>query len=558
LGEVSGRAVKPSTINIALLAAIAACLALLFAWVYTVVKEEYAWHQGSVGLSRPVIADITVNLGGAAIRELCQTCHSGGRRAEPMKHGAPSTSHPDITPHSIYELGCTACHLGEGMAADLKISHGRVGDEERKVLSGEAIQSTCYRCHELRPLKGAEKAWKGSRLFSENACGLCHSIGEAKGAAYGPDLTDAGSFLSLEQIQTVVENPKKVLEGSIMPKFSLPPEEIRCISYFLKSRIKNPYYEAPMTRMAGREAPEPREKSFPRERAPSREGLLKEKKCLACHKFGEADGLMAPDLTYTAYMRPKDYIMNFLKTPGKEVPGAIMPISPATADEERAIVSLLTRKRPIHLPGGNAGMNIYMRLCQRCHAADGDGFGTIQPNLANFPRPFRDNKAFFASIPDTRIVKSIEKGVPGTSMPPYGQMFDHPTIDSLIDLLFRGFIRSERKDKKLPVPPAKPVQLPKIEEMRSTFKRKCALCHGAYGTGTGPDYLKYLPRPRDLTNSPYFNGLTDERIAVAIAAGVPGTAMPAFAGAIPDATIWGLVGTVRAFSQTKERYNDGR
>jgi mono/diheme cytochrome c family protein len=444
------------------------------------------------------------------------------------------------------------------MAADLKISHGRVGDEVRKTLSGEAVQSTCYRCHQVRPLTGAEKAWKGSRLFLQNACGLCHSTGQAKGPVYGPDLSDAGSFLSLKQIQTVIENPKKVLEDSIMPKFSLPPEKIRCISYFLKSQIKNPYYEAPMTRMVRRGAPEPREKSLPVKGELSKEDLLREKKCLACHKFGEADGLMAPDLTYTAYMRSKDYVMNFLKTPGEEVPRAIMPITPATADEEGAMVRFLTRKRPIHLPGGNSEQNIYMRLCQRCHAAEGDGFGTIQPNLVQFPRAFRDNKAFFASIPDTRIVESIEKGIPGTSMPPYGQMFDRPTIDSLIDLLFRGFIRSERKEKKIPVSPARPVQLPKIEEMRSTFQKKCAQCHGAYGTGKGPDYLKYLPRPRDLTNSRYINGLPDERIAITIASGVPGTAMPAFAGTIPDETIWGLVGTVRAFSQTKGLCDDGR
>ena len=546
---------KPSTINIGLLASIAACLALLFAWIYSVRKEEYAWHHSHGGGPRTIIADITVNLGGTPIREQCQTCHPGGRL---MKHGASPTSHPDIRPHSIYELGCTACHLGESTAADLTISHGRVGDEVRKVLSGEAVQSTCYRCHEVHPLRGAEKAWKGSRLFLENACGLCHSTGEAQGAVYGPDLGDAGSFLSLKQIQTVIENPKETLMDSIMPKFSLPPEEIKCISYFLKSRIKRPYYEAPMTRMARREAPEPHQKSFPLKQALSEENLLKEKKCLACHMFGEADGLIAPDLTYTAYMRSKDFVMNFLKTPGKEISGAVMPISPATADEERAIVRLLTRKRPVHLDGGNTDQNIYMRLCQRCHAAEGDGFGTIQPNLANFPRPFRGNRAFFASIPDTRILESTEKGIPGTSMPPYGQMFDRSTINSVIDLLFRGFIRSERKDKKIPIPPARPVQLPKIEAMRSTFKKNCARCHGTYGTGKGPDYLKYLPRPRDLTNALYFNSLTDERIAVTIASGVPGTAMPAWAGTIPDETIWGLVSTVKAFSQTKGPYDDGR
>ena len=120
----------------------------------------------------------------------------------------------------------------------------------RKVLAGEDLQASCYRCHELKPLKGAEKAWQGSRLFSETACDTCHTTGGRKGASYGPDLSDAGSFLGLKEIQAAIENPKADLVNSIMPKFGLSPEEIKAISYFLKSRVKEPYYETPMMRMA--------------------------------------------------------------------------------------------------------------------------------------------------------------------------------------------------------------------------------------------------------------------------------------------------------------------
>ena len=199
-----------------------------------------------------------------------------------------------------------------------------------------------------------------------------------------------------------------------------------------------------------------------------------------------------------------------------------------------------------------------MMLCQRCHAAQGDGFGIIQSNLANFPRPFRKNADFFRSIPDKRIVESIEKGIPGTSMPPYGELFGRETTNAVVDLLFRVFIRTERADKKAVAPPAKTAVLPSPETSKATFKREFSRCHGLEGNGKDPEYLKHLPRPRDLTNRPYFNWLTDERIASAISYGIPGTGMRPFADKIPSASIWGLVNTIREFSSVRGTDDDRR
>jgi len=55
------------------------------------------------------------------------------------------------------------------MARDLVISHGRLGNEARKVLAGQDLKASCYRCHDLKPIPGAEKAWQGFQLFSTNA-----------------------------------------------------------------------------------------------------------------------------------------------------------------------------------------------------------------------------------------------------------------------------------------------------------------------------------------------------------------------------------------------------
>lgn len=539
--------VPETTISRLLLAAVAASLALLAVWAYTGYREEHGWHHGHTHGGQAVIADMTVNLNGIPRQEHCQTCHPDGAPAATTTPAA-GQRHPDIRPHSIYDLGCTACHLGEGMAADMRISHGRIGDEVRKVLSGGDLQASCYGCHPLKPLKGAENAWQGYLLFSETACDTCHTAGGVTGASYGPDLSEAGSFLALARIRAVIKDPKADLESSIMPKFSLAPEEIESLSYFLKSRVKDPYYETPMVRTWRMR--EELTGARPAGKTLTGIRLLKEKRCLACHKYGESDGQIAPDLSFMAWMRPRQYVMNFLRRPAAEIPGAIMPVVPMSAPEEGEIVRFLHTKGAMHLHGGTTPLNIYMMVCDRCHAAKGDGLGTIQPNLSGFPRPFLNNAPFFTSIPDARIMESIEKGIPGTSMPPFGNLFGRETINPLVDHLFRAFIRAGRLDKKILVPPPAPAVLPASDNVKAEYDHTCFRCHGREGHGKGPEYLKYLPRPRNLANRPYFGSLSDDRIAHTIFYGVPSTAMQPFQGRLSSGMVWGLVRMVRTLSGT--------
>ncbi len=548
MGEALDRR-DPSWINTLLLIATFLTLSLVVLAAYRGWKEDRALHYSDQAGHSASIADITVNLSGIPHQEHCLTCHPQGRAANLSGKAKVVKEHPDIAPHSIYGLGCTGCHMGEGMARDLVISHGFLGMGARQVLAGQDLQASCYRCHELKPLSGAEKAWEGFQLFFATACDTCHSVASQGEGRYGPDLSEVGSFLGLKRIQKAIEDPKAEPKNSIMPKFSLSPEQIKAISYFLKSQVKDPLYETPMTRMVRRETKimgkAKEEARFP---AGGKE-ILGEKKCLACHKFQEEDSPIGPDLTYMAYMRNEEYIRNFLHNPGKEIPGAIMPwISMTQQEEERVIHYLRAKEEGGHLHG-NSPKHLYMSLCQRCHAAQGDGFGIIQPNLANFPRAFWKNAEFFRRIPDERVAASVERGIPGTSMPPYGELLGRESINSLIDLIFREFIRTRRDDKRsdLTVPPRPAVLLEK-KKTEKVYMKYCSSCHGIAGTGKGPEYLKYLPRPRDLTNRPYFRALTDERIALEIAYGISGTAMAPFIEKISGEDIWSLVKKVREFS----------
>ena len=241
----------PTWVNSLLLTASLLTLALVLASAYRGWRDDRILHPTGHAGHSGVIADISVNLSGVSHQEHCLTCHPQGKGARVSgRELILQNDHPSVSPHSIDDLGCTGCHLGEGMARDLVISHGRLGNEARKVLAGEELQATCYRCHELKSISGAEKAWEGFGAFSENACDTCHNAVGREGGRYGPDLSEVGSSLGLRQIQKAIEDPKAEPENSIMPKFSLSPEQLTAISYFLKSRMRESLFETPMLKMA--------------------------------------------------------------------------------------------------------------------------------------------------------------------------------------------------------------------------------------------------------------------------------------------------------------------
>ncbi|MCF6178381.1 MAG: c-type cytochrome [Geopsychrobacter sp.] len=534
---------------------VAACLAITL-YVLAVVWRENPDH------STRVIADIVVNLNGKKVREHCTFCHPGGALAISVSGETTRSLHPDIGPHLPEKLGCTACHLGEGMALDRKISHGLPGLGARKVLRGRDLQASCFQCHKTAPLMGAEKAWQGYRLFIGKACNTCHYVGGAgRGGRYGPDLSRIGSFLGLEQIQEAIRDPKKDPQNSIMPRFPLSKGQARKIAFFLKSRIENPYYATPMQVQAGL-IRLPEVSLVPKGRKlVEGEALLYRKQCLSCHKFREQDGRIAPDLSFIGQIRDPVYLHDFLENPSKLIPGAIMPHIFLTDDEEHKLVSFLAQQAVAQptiggearesVPEVQRGKQLYMRFCQSCHAADGDGRGVLQPNLANFPRAFTGNADYFKRLSPEQMRRSIDQGIPGTSMPGYGKLVDPVARDRVIALIYQAFIGGAESDKaaldELVLPDS---PLPAAARIDDLFNARCRRCHGIAGTGVGPEALRHKPMPRNLTNKRYFGRLSDQEIARILFDGVPGTAMPAFRDQLTSQEIWGLVGKIRTLSRT--------
>lgn len=553
---------KPSRVNVFFI--LSACLTLA-ATLLTLVQNS----RKDFGPRGRPIADITINLNGREVREHCTSCHPQGDRPDPSDLSIILARHPDIQPHQPEKLGCTGCHLGEGMALDLEISHGLPGLGGRKVLSGEGMQAGCYRCHELAPLTGANKAWEGYQLFMTKGCSSCHHVaGLSQGGYYGPDLSEIGSMLGLDQLQTAIREPQREPANSIMPRFPLSSSQARKIAYFLKSRVQNPFFTTPMNIQSGKiTLPEVERAPADRDLTPGVQ-LLYRKQCLACHKYRKEDGRIAPDLTYIDRMRESSYLSRFLANPTEVIPDARMPRIAMTTDEQKILLDHLAQSAtgPVSLEMGMAmpphaaegpadaattGKNLYMQLCQRCHGAEGDGKGAIQPNLANFPRAFTGNAAYFQQRSKQQVLGSITKGIPGTSMPSYGDLLSRQEIEWVIDLISEAFIGSPAQTDVEPwlVPAAQDPWLSE-EEQESLFRRKCSRCHGVSATGKGPEAQEHLPRPRNLHNRPYFASFNNREIVRFITTGVPGTAMPAFRQQLNDRQLWSLVALIRRFSAT--------
>jgi mono/diheme cytochrome c family protein len=513
--------------------------------------------KATLAARRPQIEQTIVRSFGPERVDRCTTCHIGIDDPRFEKADQPLRTHPKIPGHKFETFGCTICHDGQGRAVEAKGAHEGGEDWPWPMLPKEAIQANCVQCHGEADWPHAPLVHQGRRLFYERACYTCHTIGGLSYGSIGPELTDVGRKRRMTYVKGKIENPRATNPTSTMPRQELTPEQVLALSVFLKSQQGARISRAPLQqfRSAQQQRPEwlPLAQIVGPDLATSVEGLDAAKKgeallpkvgCLSCHKLGDRDGRVGPELAFASQQRDHDWVMKHFKDPKSVVPGSLMPPYPLPADTFESMTAyLLTRPVP-PVPADPAQQ--FAALCARCHGEKGQGDGTIAAYIDPAPRDLTKT-AFMRTKTHERLLASVRNGVPGTSMAPWGRVLGEAGSAALVDHVLGTL--SKAGQSKPPtgrdVPPVNPVaySTESVARGEATFLNRCWGCHGKKADGHGPNAEDIVPRPRNLRNTPFVSSVSYARLHESIKYGVQGTAMPAagFDFALDDKAIGDLV-----------------
>jgi len=520
-------------------------------------------EKATVDAHKLQIEQIIVTQFGDSRVDRCTTCHIASDdprfqgHAQPLRTHSYSAALGDIEKngkwerrHKFSDFGCTICHDGQGRGLETFYAHGE--DEnwpqpllgyatqhnwksqyKAKFTGAEYMQANCAQCHTEENFAGTPLVAKGRQLFFERACYGCHRIQGLSHGTLGPDLTEVGKRWRIDYLWGHTVNPRDYSAVSFMPKFDLNDDEIKALVVFLKSRRGMNFSETTMEQYRAKlqQTSLPIAGGNAADATPSAargEQLLAQRSCTACHKLGDKDGHISPDLSYEGLIRDENWLMDHFKEPRSRIPDSIMPVFGFSEADYRSITDYLeTRKTP---PVFKSGEEIYKGLCMRCHGEKGDGKGVTYLYLDPAPRDLT-KAAFMISKPEDRFLASLKDGVPGTSMPPWERVLTEQQRKDVLDYVFKTFVKEPRqKLKERKVPDTNPVAFTpqSVADGEQIFLQRCTGCHGRKADGKGPNSLDISPRPRNLRNSAFINNASDKRLFTSITYGVEGTAMPSW------------------------------
>lgn len=490
---------------------------------------------------RPAIEQTIVRSFGTERVDRCQTCHIA--IDDPRFKGAnqPLATHPEIPGHKFETYGCTVCHDGQGRAVQMKAAHEGGEDWPWPMVQKEMIQANCVQCHVEPGWEHAPLVNEGRQLFFQRACYTCHTIAGLSFGSIGPELTEVGRRRRPDYILNKIEDPRATNPSSTMPKQDLTPHQRAALATFLKAQQGSRISRAPLQQfvssqqarpewlevgvIAGADVAQAMTTLTPAKRG---EALLPKAGCLSCHKLGDTDGMVGPDLEYASAQRDYAWLLAHFKDPRSVVPGSIMPPYPLPGEAFVSLTEYLATRPMPALPNNAEGE--YLAICARCHGVKGAGDGVISRYLDPRPRDLT-KAAFIKSKTRERLVDSVMNGVPGTSMAPWGRVLGAERSARLVDYVVENIAKggTARIATNRQVPATNPVAYSPESAARgeAIFLDRCWGCHGKKADGHGPNAVDIWPRPRNLRNKPFVTAASYTRLHESIKYGVQGSAMPA-------------------------------
>lgn len=218
--------------------------------------------------------------------------------------------------------------------------------------------------------------------------------------------------------------------------------------------------------------------------------------------------------------------------------------------------------------GETPGKATYDRWCAVCHGAEGQGDGPAAEYMLPRPRDFtlalyQIRSTASGQIPtDADILRVIDEGMPGTTMPGWREILSDRERRELVDYLksfSRFFAQGEAETLEFGRAPRASDEA--LAEGREFYERiECYTCHGDAGRGDGSsaptleDDLDHPIRAADLTANWTFNGGGSvEEIFHRLRTGLDGTPMPSFsdlldADFMTEEQLWNVAHYVRSLA----------
>ena len=207
-------------------------------------------------------------------------------------------------------------------------------------------------------------------------------------------------------------------------------------------------------------------------------------------------------------------------------------------------------------PSLSLGLSVYAEKCAPCHGATGRGDGpaayVLYPKARDFcSGQFRLTSTQSGLPSDADLLRTLKRGIPGSSMPPWAHLPDSvlsALVSTIRELAVEGrtamLMESNAMTREQAVTVAKevlaagfPAEVPvrptsgiDLSSGRQLYVTGCAPCHDLDGRGLLKRDLKdddgYPIFARDFTQGVFKGGSEPEVLALRIARGLPGSPMP--------------------------------
>ena len=278
--------------------------------------------------------------------ERCTTCHDDA-----------SHPHRDTLVARHADLGCVACHGGDGLATDRAHAHDAISD----------AQSHCAACHASTDESAtfavdlAPRLSNGRRAFAAMRCGACHEASVASPIATPLDVLGARGTES--EIAAALADHKTIASYDL----GLDDAARASVAASLAANAQ-PDIESAMLHRA----------SVPGSSAEEGRALETRLACGACH---DPRG----DLARIANARTPDWVAFYLANPARANPAATMPNLSLTAREAASLAQRVVTARAAETTDARRRRDgdaiIATKSCAACHAIQP---ARSAPSLARF------------------------------------------------------------------------------------------------------------------------------------------------------------------------------